>query len=89
MARFNFVAGTDQEGMEWYIKEYLLPICAIPGVYRGRLYEIIASLDLPSGQAWQEVQRTREPTQAMLKKRQDPYEELSWLEFLMYAPERN
>lgn len=118
VARFNFVPGTDQEGVEWYLKEYLPSICTIQGVYRGRLYEVdeevstvmtaerqiygggpgqqkylaiyeTASLDLPSGQAWQEVQQTGERSLAMLKRCWDVYEELSWLEFVVYAPDSN
>jgi hypothetical protein len=42
---------------------------------------------LPSSQAWQEVNRAGRSTQTMLEKVQDVCEELSWLEFVMYAPE--
>lgn len=115
--RFNLEHGAEKEWLEWYPMEYLAQICAIPGVYRGRIYEIdeevsnimtaersiygggpgqqkylaiyeIASLDLPTGPRWQEVGQTDKRNQEMLKEAQDVYEELSWLEFVMYAPEK-
>lgn len=116
VVRFNIEPGAEKEWLEWYIKEYLAHICAIPGAYRGRIYEIdeevsnimtaerqiygggpgqqkylalyeIASLDLPSGQFWQDVNQTDKRIQAMLKEVQDVYEELSWLDFVTYRPE--
>lgn len=115
VVRFNIESGAEKEWLEWYIKDYLPQISAIPGVYRGRIYEIdegvsnimtterqiygggpgqqkflalyeIASLDLPTGKVWEQANQTGRHPQAMLKKVQDVYEELSWLDFVMYAP---
>jgi len=115
VVRFNIESGAEKEWLEWYIKDYLPQISAIPGVYRGRIYEIdegvsnimtterqiygggpgqqkflalyeIASLDLPTGKVWEQANQTDRHPQAMLKKVQDVYEELSWLDFVMYVP---
>lgn len=47
----------------------------------------VASLDLPARPEWKEVQQASERIPEMWNKRRDVYEELSWLEFVMYAPE--
>ena len=116
--RFNLEPGAAEvETLEWYTKELLPALQAIPGVFRVRFYEVdeeisnvmtaeravygggpgqqkyllyheFASIDLPSSRDWQEVQKAgRNP--AMAKNLRDIYEEVSWLEFVMYAPEGN
>ncbi len=116
VARFNLEPGAEKAWLEWYKKEYLPQKCAIPGVYRGKLYEIdeeisnimtaerqiygggpgqqqhlvvceLASPELPSLQAWKEIQQAGPRNREMLGMCRDVYEELSWLEFVMYAPE--
>ena len=116
VARFNFDPEAEREGIGWYAKAYLPQVCAIPGVYRGKFYEIdektssimtkerqiygggpgqqkylavyeIGSIDLPSAGAWQEINEAGGGNREMLRNRRDVYEEFSWLEFVMYAPE--
>jgi hypothetical protein len=115
--RFNMEPGAEVETVEWYAKELLPALEAIPGVFRVRLYVVdeeisnvmtaeravyaggpgqqkyllyneLALVDLSFSKDWQEVQKAGD-NPAMVKNLCDIYEELSWLEFVMYAPEGN
>jgi hypothetical protein len=115
--RFNMEPGSEVETVEWYAKELLPALEAIPGVFRVRLYVVdeeisnvmtaeravyaggpgqqkyllyneLALVDLPFSGDWQEVQNAGE-NPAMAKNLCDLYEEVSWLEFVMYAPKGN
>jgi hypothetical protein len=57
-----------------------------PGQQKYMAYYELASLELPSSPAWQEVQKAGK-NKEMYKNQKNLFEELSWLEFVMYAPE--
>jgi hypothetical protein len=42
--RFNFKRESEPEGIQWYSKNHLAKIAAIPGVYRARLYVVDPSI---------------------------------------------
>jgi len=42
--RFNLEVESKNEIIKWYSEEHLVELCTVPGVYRGRLYEVDAEV---------------------------------------------
>ena len=59
-----------------------------PGEQKYLAWYELASPDLPGSRDWQAV-RENGPNPKMFDNRRDVFEELSWLEFVMYAPDRD